>query len=89
MISREEKLEVLRGIAHPVRRQILEEFGKGVKCVSDLEGFSEIRQSSISQHLPLLRNHDLIDFYIDGKLRCYFLKEPFIPDLLGVARKEI
>jgi DNA-binding transcriptional ArsR family regulator len=88
MICRENKLEVLKVIAHPVRVQILEELGKGVKCVSDLEDFFEIRQSNISQHLSLLRRYDLIDFYIDGRLRCYFLKDPFIPDLLELLRKQ-
>ena len=87
MICQEDKLEVLKVVAHPVRIQILEELGKGVKCVSDLEDFFEIRQSNISQHLSLLRRHDLIDFYIDGRLRCYFLKEPLIPDLLELLKR--
>jgi DNA-binding transcriptional ArsR family regulator len=84
MICQEDKLEVLKVIAHPVRVQILEELAKGVKCVSDLEDFFKIRQPNISQHLSLLRRHDLIDYYIDGRLRCYFLKDPFIPDLLAL-----
>jgi DNA-binding transcriptional ArsR family regulator len=87
MICQEDKLEVLKVIAHPLRLQILEKLSEGVKCVSDLEDFFEIRQSNISQHLSLLRRHDLIDFYIDGRLRCYFLKEPFIPDLLELLKK--
>jgi DNA-binding transcriptional ArsR family regulator len=86
--SKLDKLEVLKVVAHPVRIQILEELSKGVKCVSDLEDFFEIRQSNISQHLSLLRRHDLIDFYIDGRLRCYFLKNSFIPDLLELLEKQ-
>lgn len=88
MISQSDKIEVLKVISHPVRIQILEELGKGVKCVSDLEEFFDIRQPNISQHLSLLRRHDLIDFYVDGRLRCYFLKEPFIADLLELLRKD-
>jgi DNA-binding transcriptional ArsR family regulator len=87
MICQEDKLEVLRIVAHPVRIQILEELSKGVKCVSDLEDFFEIPQSNISQHLSLLRRHALIDFYIDGRLRCYFLKDPFVPALLELLAK--
>ncbi len=87
MVSREDKLGVLKVIAHPVRIQILEELTKGVKCVSDLEEFFGIRQSNVSQHLSLLRRYDLIDFYIDGRLRCYFLKDPFIPDLMELLNK--
>ncbi len=88
MIGQEEKLEVLKVVAHPMRIQILAELAKGVKCVSDLEDFFEIRQSNISQHLSLLRRYDLIDFYVDGRLRCYFLKDPFIPDLLELLKKQ-
>ena len=48
---------------------------RGVKCVGDIEKFLEISQPSISQHLSLLRNQGVIDFYIDGRPRCYFRVE--------------
>lgn len=82
------KLELLRIIAHPVRIMILEELTSGVKCVSDLEEFLSIRQSNVSQHLSLLRNLEVIDYFMDGRLRCYFLRDPLIPDLLGLLKKE-
>jgi ArsR family transcriptional regulator len=81
------RVEVLRTIAHPVRIQILEELLKGVKCVSDFEDFLEISQPNLSQHLALLRNQGVIDYYVDGRLRCYFLKDPIIPDLLEILKK--
>ncbi len=80
-------IEILRVIAHPVRIRILEELTKGVKCVSDFEEFLEISQPNVSQHLGLLRNHSVIDFYMDGRLRCYFLVDPVIPDLLDLLKK--
>ena len=83
-----EKSERLRTIAHPVRIKILEELLKGVKCVSDLEEFLEISQPNVSQHLSLLRTHGLIDFYVDGRLKCYFLIDPMIPDILGILQKK-
>ena len=82
------KVEILKVIAHPVRIMILEELTKGVKCVSDLEKFLDIRQPNVSQHLSLLRRLELIDYYMDGKLRCYFLKDPLIPDLLKLLKKD-
>ena len=81
------KVEVLKVTAHPVRIMILNELTTGVKCVSDLEEFLEISQPNISQHLSLLRNHNIIDYYRDGRLRCYFLKDPIIPDILDVLKK--
>ena len=82
------KIEVLKIIAHPVRIKILEELIKGVKCVSDFEDFLEISQPNVSQHLTLLRRNRIIDYFIDGRLRCYFLRDPVVPDLLEVIRKE-
>jgi len=88
MRSLGQRIELLKVIAHPVRIKILEELTKGVKCVSDFEEFLEISQPNISQHLSLLRNHGIIDFYIDGRLRCYFLVDPIIPDFLEILKKD-
>jgi DNA-binding transcriptional ArsR family regulator len=88
MISLGQKVELLKVIAHPVRIRILEELAKGVKCVSDFEDFLELRQPNISQHLSLLRQSGIVDYYVDGRLRCYFLVNPFIPDLLELLKKD-
>jgi len=88
MRSLGKKVELLRVIAHPVRIKILEELTKGVKCVSDFEGFLEISQPNVSQHLSLLRQQGVIDFYVDGRLKCYFLKDPIIPDIIELIKKD-
>ncbi len=82
------RLEVLKLVSHPARIAILEELAKGVKCVADLEDFLDMRQSNISQHLSALRHAELIDYFIDGRLRCYFLKNPIVPDILNILKKE-
>lgn len=83
-----DKSQILKTIAHPVRIKILKELTVGVKCVSDLKEFLKISQPNISQHLAALRHADLIDYYIDGRLRCYFLKKPIIVDLLDILDRE-
>ena len=87
MRSLSKKAELLKIIAHPVRISILEELTKGIKCVSDFEEFLDISQPNVSQHLSLLRKHDVIDYYIDGRLRCYFLRDPLIPDIIELLNK--
>ena len=82
------RLESLKIISHPVRIKILEELLKGVKCVSDLQDFLEINQPNLSQHLSLLKSHGIIDFFVDGRLKCYFLVDPIVPDILDVLKKE-
>ncbi len=91
-------VEILKVASHPVRIAILDELSKGVKCVSDFREFfssggesasgREISQPNISQHLAALRHAGVIDFFIDGRLRCYFLKSPLIIDLLEVLKKD-
>lgn len=88
MRSLGKKVELLRAISHPVRIKILEKLTKGVKCVSDFEEFLEISQPNVSQHLSLLRHYGVIDFYVDGRLKCYFLKDPIIPDVIEVLKKD-
>jgi len=82
------KIDELKIVAHPARIAILGELAKGVKCVSDFQKFLDISQPNISQHLSALRMYGIVDFFIDGRLRCYFLKNPFILDLLEILKKE-
>lgn len=82
------KVEILKAIAHPMRIKIIEELSKGVKCVSDIEKFLGLSQPNVSQHLSLLRAFGIIDFYMDGRLRCYFLRNPITLDILDVLKKD-
>jgi ArsR family transcriptional regulator len=88
MIPMEKRIELLKVIAHPVRIKILGDLVQGVKCVSDFEESLDISQPNVSQHLSLLRSHGVVDYFVDGRLKCYFLKEPFIPDLLEILKKQ-
>ncbi len=88
MIPIEKRIELLKVLSHPIRIKILEELSQGVKCVSDFEDSLDISQPNVSQHLILLRTNGIIDFFVDGRLKCYFLKEPFIPDLLELLKKQ-
>jgi len=88
MRSLGKRVELLKVIAHPVRIKILEELMKGVKCVSDFEEFLEISQPNVSQHLTLLRRYGVIDYYMDGRLRCYFLRDPIIPDIIEILKRD-
>lgn len=82
------RIDILKALAHPVRIRILEELTEGVKCVTDLEESLGTSQSNMSQHLSLMRRHNLIDYYMDGRLRCYFLLDPLVPDLIDILKKD-
>ncbi len=82
------RIEILKLVSHTSRIAILDELSRGVKCVSDIQEFLDISQSNVSQHLSALRHAGIIDYFVDGRLRCYFLKNPFILDLLETIKKE-
>ncbi len=71
-----EKADLLRLLGHPTRLLILEELARGVKCVTDIRDLLDIPQPNVSQHLAVLRQARLVDFYEDGQLRCYYLLRP-------------
>ncbi len=82
------KIEILKAIAHPARLKILAELMQGVKCVSDFEDAFDMRQPVVSHHLSILRRYDLVDFFVDGRLKCYFLRDPMVPEIIEALRKE-
>ena len=83
-----QNVELLKVISHPVRIRILEELAKGVKCVSDFEDLFNLKQPNISQHLSIPRQSGVVDYYVDERLRCYFLVDPLVPDLLALLGKD-
>ena len=86
----ESKAQLLRVIAHPTRLKIIERLATEAEplCVSDLEPDLGIPQPNVSQHLAVLRKTGVVDFYVDGRLRCYFLKDPRIAELVAVLDQD-
>ncbi len=80
--------ELLKIVAHPARLEILRKLEAEVLCVSDIEGLLGVGQSNVSQHLSILRRFGLVDYYVDGKLRCYFLRDPRVIDILVLLKKK-
>ena len=86
----ETKAQLLRVVAHPTRLKIIERLAAEADplCVSDLEPDLGIPQPNVSQHLAVLRKAGVVDFYVDGRLRCYFLRDPRIAELVAVLDQD-
>ena len=80
--------ELLKVMAHPARIELLQKLEADVLCVSDMGDILGVAQPNVSQHLSVLRRSGLVDYYMDGKQRCYFLKDPRVPDVLAVLNKK-
>ena len=74
---------LLRLLGHPVRLAIIQRLVTGLRCVTDIQELLEKPQANVSQHLMALRAHRIVDYYEDGKLRCYYLARPGLAKLLA------
>jgi len=63
-----------RAVSDGTRRRILDVLADGERSVSELlEGFDELSQPALSQHLKVLRDAGLVSVRRDGRRRIYAL----------------
>jgi len=64
----------LKALAHPARLQILKYLADRGECVcGEIVGILPLTQSTVSQHLKILREANLLIGTIDGARSCYCL----------------
>jgi len=64
--------ELCKALGHPVRIQILRILiGRGVCVCGDLVEELPVAQSTVSQHLKVLKKAGLVQGEVDGPRRCY------------------
>jgi len=84
----EVKANLFKGLAHPVRIRVLEVLsGADEVSVADLLADSELEASHLSQHLAVLRKHNLVLAERRQSQVFYRLAYPAVADLLSVARQ--
>ena len=88
--------DVLKSLAHPTRLRIVEQLSRGEKCVQDLHEVIGTDMSTVSRHLSVLKNHDIVDSRRDKTFIYYRLKNKFVLDLfpcmgsvLGTSIEEV
>jgi ArsR family transcriptional regulator len=67
----DELAALARALGHPMRVRILRILLEREECVGEICGLLPIAQSTVSQHLKVLREAGLIHGEIDGPRTCY------------------
>ncbi|MGD0611335.1 MAG: metalloregulator ArsR/SmtB family transcription factor [Anaerolineales bacterium] len=68
--------KMLKALGNPVRFQIVEFLSKNRTCITnDIVRNTPLAQSTISQHLKVLREAGLIQGEIEGPATCYCLNQ--------------
>ena len=79
-------VQIMRALANPVRYQIVLMLAARHECVvADLADELPLAQSSVSEHLKILKDAGIVHGTIDGPNRCYCLN----PDTLAFLRSAI
>ncbi|UNL85766.1 autorepressor SdpR family transcription factor [Priestia koreensis] len=75
--------DTYKALADPTRRRIVELLKQKDMTVSEIAAHFNISQPSISQHLSILKNSQLIESYKEGKYVIYSLNLTVLQDVLG------
>lgn len=85
----EEKAELLKSIAHPVRLCILTKLlGEGSSNVTNLQNCLDVPQSTVSQHLGKLRSAGVVTKVRNGLEINYSIEDEDTRKILKILLKE-
>ena len=77
----------LKVLAHPIRLMIIHLLGEGELSVQELEKAVGISQSSMSQHLSLLRDKEILESRRAAQQVFYRLRDPRLLQLTAITRE--
>ncbi|MEJ6952216.1 ArsR/SmtB family transcription factor [Natronospora cellulosivora (SeqCode)] len=83
------KSQLFKGLAHPIRIEIIELLKDQELCVCTIYEELEQSQSNISQHLNKLKSYQILESRKDGLKVFYRLKDKKILKILDLAKSII
>jgi DNA-binding transcriptional ArsR family regulator len=81
------KARFFKALAHPIRIRLVELLVEHDRAVQELQAALGLDQSSVSQHLAVLRANHVVTARKEGVVVRYALRDPLVGDLLAVARR--
>ena len=78
--------EILKTLGHPIRLRILESLVDAEKCVSTIWGHLDLPQSTVSQHLSLLRSKGIVQHERSGSKVKYFVRDKRIREIIKLIK---
>ncbi|MCK4538132.1 MAG: winged helix-turn-helix transcriptional regulator [Candidatus Krumholzibacteria bacterium] len=79
--------DILKAVAHPARMEIIDRLQRNGCNVSLIQKKLELPQSTISQHLKILKNAGIISSRRDGTRVCYKIEIPEIRRIIRMLKK--
>jgi ArsR family transcriptional regulator len=79
--------EKLKALGNPTRLQMLVNLYKNECNVSQIQKKLKLPQSTVSQHLTILKNNRIIEGRREGTKVCYKIIDPDIRKIITILRK--
>lgn len=76
-------VKIFKALADKTRQDILELLGEAEMNVSDICSEFNTSQPTISHHLNILKNCDLVDYRKSGKNIYYYVRQEVVNDVFG------
>lgn len=89
LAAADEASELLKSLGNRHRLLIMCELAEGEKSVGQLAEFLGIRDSTVSQHLALLRRDKLVAGRRDGQTIWYRIESPIAMELMDVLYRNL
>ncbi|HPQ70786.1 MAG TPA: metalloregulator ArsR/SmtB family transcription factor [bacterium] len=80
--------ETLKLLGNQTRLRILCQLLAGACCVKDISDGLSLPQATVSQHLALLRNNEIVTATRQGAQVCYSLTDPKTKNILSALHAE-
>ena len=85
----EERVKVLKALAHPTRLWMAEQLSEGEKCVCEFVDKIDADFSTISKHLSVLKRAGIVSDEKRGKQVFYTLKVPCVLNFMSCVEAVI
>ena len=86
-LSVQKKSEIFKALGHPTRLHIVEKLADGEQCVCVLLEMFDVEMSTLSRHLSVLKNAEIVIDERRGKNIFYSLRCPCILDTIECLEK--
>ena len=81
------KIEILKGLAHPVRFSIVHALSEGEMCVHNIGNLFSCDRTTISKHLAFMKKLGILSSRKDGLKVYYSLRVHCLPNMLSCIQK--
>ncbi|MEI6104072.1 MAG: metalloregulator ArsR/SmtB family transcription factor [Methanothrix sp.] len=79
------RVKILSALSDPTRLQLLEYLSRGERCVCEIHPAFQRSQSTISKHLNILYEADILERKVDGKRTVYCIKDPQVFEIIRMV----